>query len=69
MLNFWVVGRAAKIGIGLYIAWLVVFVLLLGSNRIDRNTRDLFGLLPLWGPLLLLALLTVAAWIERRLKR
>lgn len=68
-LGFQAVGRAAKVAVVFYVAWLVIFVLMLGSNRIDRDTASLFGLLPLWGPLVAIAALSAAVWVQRRLKR
>jgi hypothetical protein len=67
------VSRPAAIAIGLYAVWLLVFILLAAGGRIDRDTLGLFGLLPLWGPLLAIAVLSVAspvaAWLERKLRR
>jgi hypothetical protein len=61
-------GRGATIAVGLFMVWLVVFILLAASGRVSRDTLGLFGLLPFWGPLLAIAVLSVAAWIERKLR-
>lgn len=59
----------AKVGIGFYVVWLLAFWLLLSSNTIDPDLVGLWGTLPLWGPLLAIAVLTTAAWVERRLRK
>lgn len=61
-------GRGGQIVVVLYVAWLIVFMVLLGSRGVDRDFVSLFGLLPLWGPLLAIAVVSGLVWIERRIR-
>ena len=63
------VSRAARIAIVLFGLWLIVFVLLQASDRVSRDLVNLFGLLPIWGPLLLIAVLSILSWADRKLRR
>lgn len=62
-------SRSAQIGLALFGIWLVGLIPVHASTLLDRGTIDLYTMLPIWGPLLAIALLSAAAKIERRFRR
>jgi hypothetical protein len=61
-------SRTVQFGIVLGIIWLIGLPLLWGSTNHDvREFAGLWTLLPVWGPLLVIALLTSVVWVLQRL--
>lgn len=61
-------SRPARVAITVFALWVVGLPFVLGARTIEQSFRSLYLTALLWVPLAILAVVTVLAWIEQRLR-